>query len=376
MLESLFSLENKMESFYKSYSQSTEVILFGAGFALDKMLKKLSEKGLNIVCICDNDPQKQGTLINSKLPVYSFNQCEEKYPKALYVITSHMYFWDIKKELESKISEKRVCDLDFECSHYFDGFELRNFIFANKQQTKEVLASLSDQYSKEIFLNVLKAHFTGERANFDRAFSGNDDWYLFESLLKPSANCVYLDCGAYDGDTLMLFERAASDGYAELIAMEPDVEVRERLLATIERLSNPNATLIEKGAYDREGEIEFVQEGVYSSISGNSENTNSNVSIGVTKIDTVLSGKKIDLIKMDIEGAEYNALLGAKETIKSNRPNMAICLYHRFDDFLRIPLLIKSWSLDYKFYIRHQSTGCTDTILFAVQEGRSKKSVC
>lgn len=368
MLESLFSLNNKMELFYKSYNPCTKVILFGAGFALDKILKKLLDKGLNIVCICDNNPDKQGLLINSEFTVLSFKECEERYPEAIYVITSHMYFESIKRELESKIALHRVCDLDFECAHYFDGFELRDYLFKNKEKVKEVLDSLSDEDSKKTYLKVLKAHFTGERKNFERAFSGNKDWYLFESLLKPVVNSVYLDCGAYDGDTLKLFDQAAAGSYLEIIAMEPDIEIRESLLKTIEGLSNPNVTLIEKGAYDREGIIEFVNDGVYSAVKKGDENNNSLSSIEVIRIDKVLKGKKVDLIKMDIEGAEYNALLGAKQTIVSHRPNLAICLYHRVEDFLRIPLLIKSWSLDYKFYIKHQSTGCTDTILFAVQE--------
>ena len=69
---------------------------------------------------------------------------------------------------------------------------------------------------------------------------------------------------------------------------------------------------------------------------------------------------------MDIEGSEYEALLGAKDTIYSSKPNLAICLYHKPNDLYEIPLLINSWNLGYKFYLRMHSYSAFDLVLYAV----------
>lgn len=75
--------------------------------------------------------------------------------------------------------------------------------------------------------------------------------------------------------------------------------------------------------------------------------------------------KKIDFIKMDIEGAELNALIGAKQVLNKYKPKLAISIYHNFEHFFKIPNFIKSLNLNYKFYLDHFTTHNEETILFA-----------
>jgi hypothetical protein len=82
-------------------------------------------------------------------------------------------------------------------------------------------------------------------------------------------------------------------------------------------------------------------------------------------IDQCISDFKPTYIKMDIEGAEYDALLGAKDTICTWKPNLAICLYHKPTDLYRIPLLISSWGLGYKFYLRMYNYSAFELVLYA-----------
>jgi hypothetical protein len=90
------------------------------------------------------------------------------------------------------------------------------------------------------------------------------------------------------------------------------------------------------------------------------------VEIDVATIDSVLGGTSVDIIKMDIEGAEYRALLGAQNSIKKHKPRLAICLYHNIEDFIEIPELILKMVPEYKLFLRHHSKSCTDTILYAM----------
>jgi hypothetical protein len=71
-------------------------------------------------------------------------------------------------------------------------------------------------------------------------------------------------------------------------------------------------------------------------------------------------------IKMDIEGAEIDALYGAKNTIINNKPKLAICIYHSNEHFYEIPLLIHNWVPEYRIYVRHHSYTAADTVMYAV----------
>ena len=93
---------------------------------------------------------------------------------------------------------------------------------------------------------------------------------------------------------------------------------------------------------------------------------------GSTVIETrtidssVDSRERITFIKMDVEGAELQSLMGAQNTIQRYRPKLAICIYHKREDMTQIPLYIKSLIPDYKLYVRHYSNNVNETVLYAV----------
>jgi hypothetical protein len=87
-------------------------------------------------------------------------------------------------------------------------------------------------------------------------------------------------------------------------------------------------------------------------------------------LDDALTGFKPNLIKMDVEGAEYAALLGARRTIEQNRPGLAICLYHSPAHLWQIPALIQSWDLGYRFFLRAHYYNGFDLVMYAVSSNR------
>lgn len=74
---------------------------------------------------------------------------------------------------------------------------------------------------------------------------------------------------------------------------------------------------------------------------------------------------QVDFIKMDIEGAEQQALRGAEESIRRFKPDMAITVYHSLEDFWQIPQYLDSLNLGYVFYLRHFTIHAEETVLFA-----------
>ena len=72
------------------------------------------------------------------------------------------------------------------------------------------------------------------------------------------------------------------------------------------------------------------------------------------------------MIKLDIEGAELEALKGARETILRHKPKLAICIYNKPEDMIDIPLYIKELVPEYKLYVRHYTNTNDETVLYAV----------
>lgn len=90
-------------------------------------------------------------------------------------------------------------------------------------------------------------------------------------------------------------------------------------------------------------------------------------SLEADSIDAILNQEEIDFIKMDIEGSEFEALLGAYKTIKKSSPILAVSVYHKQDDFIKIPLLIKALNSRYKLYFRHyRRLSMQETVCYAI----------
>ena len=95
--------------------------------------------------------------------------------------------------------------------------------------------------------------------------------------------------------------------------------------------------------------------------------------IDITSIDKFISDNKIehvDFIKMDIEGAELSALKGLEETIKKFKPKLAICVYHKGKDIFEIPEYLISIFPEYNFYLKHNTDGFGDTVLYCYDKSQ------
>lgn len=365
MLETLLETTGKIDEFLDSARAHPEIVLYGAGFALPEFLKKLERHGFQVQAICDSNPAKQGQRFRDTYPIMSLEKAAVDFPHARFLVSSPVHYEEIHALLLQRLDKSRVCDVDLTCAYFFDKGEFRKFFTEELGQFEAVSAMLHDQKSRDTYRRVLKGHLSGARADFELASTGTDDLYLMRSLLKPTADTIYVDCGAHDGDSVELSLEAADQGYRKVYAFEPDPTMQASLQA-VAATQNGRVEILATGVGDCDGTISFVVDGVFSAIvkdgTGPAEGV---VSIPVAKLDSLLLADAVSTIKMDIEGGEYDAIKGAAQLIQKQRPNLAICLYHRVDDLVRIAKLVHELVPEYKLRIEHQSKSCTDTILFA-----------
>ena len=175
------------------------------------------------------------------------------------------------------------------------------------------------------------------------------------------------DCGTFTGDTLIPL--IPKIDFREIYAFEPDPMVSSKLRHNLSAFADLPFKIIQSGVGMRDEQLFFQMDGTGR---GTISETG-NIKINIVSLDTIFKNDQVDFIKMDIEGAERQALLGAKEIIKRDMPLLEICVYHRWGDFWRLPLLIKQLNPEYFIYLRCNDDSFHDTVCCAVPERYLKK---
>ena len=155
-------------------------------------------------------------------------------------------------------------------------------------------------------------------------------------------------------------QRNHISSYKKCFAFEPDIDNFKKLKENV--ADYPNVDLYQIGTYNCKDTLRFSD----GNDTGSSIQNSGETIIEVDAIDNIVKDEKVTYIKMDIEGAELDSLKGAQKTILRCRPKLAICVYHRIDDFLTIPDFILSMHSDYKLYLRNYKKAGVDTVLYAV----------
>lgn len=189
--------------------------------------------------------------------------------------------------------------------------------------------------------------------------------YLAPEIGEPVSHEVFIDGGAYDLCNTIEFIEWCHGDYDKIYAFEANKSSYDKCLNIIQMnplLDENRIELYNAALWRKEEILSFNDQKEDASYVGENGCT---VVQGQT-IDALLRGNQVTFIKLDIEGAELSALMGAKETIKKWKPRLAICIYHKPEDPIEIPLYIHGLVPEYKMYIRHYSTCRDETVLYCV----------
>lgn len=230
----------------------------------------------------------------------------------------------------------------------------------HKKELEQVAALLADELSKEVFFRA--AQYRATHDPNDAPVYSKHDQYFVKDIVPLSEEEVFIDCGAFDGDTMKEFIKAAKGKYNRIVCFEPMEKYHARLE---KRGAGKRVTAICAGVHKETTTLYFhADQGKGSSLSSSADEHT--VQVPVRAIDDTPECKNATFIKMDVEGSEMNALRGAKETILRNKPKLAICIYHKNRDFIEIPTWIHKLVPEYKLYVRHHSFSVNETVLYAI----------
>lgn len=234
----------------------------------------------------------------------------------------------------------------------------QKFFKENEKQIERVKSLLADGFSKETYQRMID--FRQDRKKFPR-YSENDIYFV-KNIIKIKDNSVFIDCGAYVGDTIERFIKRYGK-YKTIYAFEPDLLNCKKMQQMIMKYNWKNINILQCASWSSNTILRFTNDSFTKT--GNSISEEGKTQINADSIDNILKGG-VDLIKMDVEGAELESLKGAQKTILTYKPQLAICIYHSDQDMISIPLYIHELCPDYKLYVRHHTCNLSDMVLYAV----------
>lgn len=295
----------ELENFLKENEGHKGIIIYGAGNEGRRLKRLLDSCDTPANYYCDDNIAFQNSKIDD-LEVLTTEQLVKEYTEYVVIIS-------IQSEM-----------VDIYCSLLRIGFPRRKILFP---MHKHLVASNGIQY-------------------FD--------------VLKPVENEVFVDAGAYNGDTIKNFINWTNGKYRKIYAFEPNGELGRELKCNIKEKNIENVCFIPEATWKEKTELRFVNDSASSRVNNNGE-----IVVNATDIDSIVGEENVTYIKMDVEGSELESLMGAHKTIMRNKPRLAISVYHKPGDAVELADYILKLDLGYKLILRQYNSNFWETILYA-----------
>lgn len=366
-----FKQNKSYEKFFMEQSELYNICIFGAGLLGQTICKWLLDFGISVEMFCDNDLSKQGKYIVDHIKCISFNE--------LYMQKANTFVIVAIENMAANIAvNKQLSDFEYVfrnplgISIYLAQiFDISAYEFA--YNFYESMKLIGDGQSKKLYEFVVNLRLQDKVIDYDIGtmrdyYSGEQ--YIVDDLVDYTTVFSYIDCGAYIGDSLELFiEKSGSR--AMYYCFEMDKEIYEVLNKNVrEKYSNykNNIKIYPYGVGEQKMQMTYIAD----TAGGSRWDSNASNEAQIIALDDFGFKTKIDFIKMDIEGAEQQALKGSTNLIKRDRPVLAVSLYHSFRQIVEIPQIIRQFDDRYAIYIRHHKYTIDDTVVYAIWKGTDK----
>lgn len=347
------------------------IVLYGAGGNCELAVYTCDSMMIPIACICDSNAS-EGEVYNYKnrsfYNVITVKRLFSEYDNAFILITSWQYDKEIRKSL---------CDMGFSSERIFSltsPFRISLEEFNNKYLEGYSWAYnyFIDMRSKERVLDMIRNRLLGYPCYKDALYTEGYLSFPFPGE-RVRENEVYVDGGCYTGDTaeeFVLKMQETKKKYKAVYSFEPEAEniqIAKNNLSLYE-----NIVFVQKGLWNEETTLYLKYNPTDADFIANYlvlEPDTETCEVPVTSLDTYFADiSKNDwptLIKMDIEGSENEALIGAEKIIKEKKPRLMISAYHKPEDIYKIPQTIMKIRSDYEFQLWKLGDGFVDMVLYA-----------
>ena len=360
------------------------IVLLGAGQLGRRTLRALERVGRPAVAVADNNAALWGTEVEN-VRVYSPAEAASRFGKVATFVVS---IWRAGGTHRYEQSRRQLHELGCEritsiaplawkyaeamLPHYC--LDLPHRVLEEAASVRAAVGLLGDARSRLEYRAQLRFRLL---ADFDcLPHPDQEPQYLADGLFAYSDDEDFVDGGAYNGDTLRSY-LSSRDRFASYTALEPDPPNFEALQRYVSSLPSDVASRIELlalAAYSSRQRMRIAWSGSAAAALVAADGPPDPNDVECVTLDELFAGRRMSFLKLDIEGAEPDAITGAAAVIRRDRPIIAVCVYHLQNHLWRIPLLIASLVGDYRFHLRPYNEEGWDLVCYAVPRERSLTS--
>ncbi|GAB7127196.1 hypothetical protein JCM19000A_17030 [Silvimonas sp. JCM 19000] len=346
------------------------VWIFGAGNFGQDLCRAMQKNGVSVAGFIETTPRAKTAL---NLPIKSWSEltAQDRQAQLALGILNRAAAFDQLIELATAAGFDAVV-MPWDSYDQFGAdlgwrfwLSTRAFLQAHLPRMRDVLARLGDDTSRNVLLRLM-AFRLGVDLDFASVQSAEPQY--FNELTLPALRgraITYVDCGAYNGDTYIDLARQDGIRCQQALLLEPD-PANYAALARNMAGQYPEAVCLPLAAAEQYTILSFNSgQGEGGSISATGDQH-----IAATALDQLLPQGHVDLIKLDVEGAEAQVLRGARNLIARSRPVLALSLYHNPQDIWELPELLFELCDGYDFYIRQHFFNSFDCVLYAIPAKR------
>jgi FkbM family methyltransferase len=356
------------------------VVLLGSGGLGRRALAGLRAYGVEPLAFADNSIGRQGTTIDGVRVMSPADTAREFGANAVFVVT----IWGANSPHRFEQSREQLralgCDVVVSFPQLFWKYpratlphylmDLPHQILEQKQDVRAAYDLCEDDASRVEYVSQVRFRLL---ADFDGlSHPVKHPQYFPDDLFAWRSDEWILDGGAYDGDTVRSLVALHGANFGHLHAFEPDPSNFAKLTAAVAALSaelQAKFTCSQVALASEAGTLHLDALGNASSATSVVA-ASGTIAVPAATIDTLIGDAHPTFLKLDIEGAEPDALLGARHTIERDGPVLAICVYHRQDHLWSIPLMLRAWRDDYALFLRPHNEEGWDLICYAVPRAR------
>ena len=370
-LDRLVTENNNIDVIKELKEDNLPIYIWGCGQVAEDIYYYLDRLNIEIVAaMVDKEylPMWKGKKLCGKLEVFDKESVRAHCTK-FNVIVGHSRY-ELGKAFAKEMPEiNRMVYLPSVSYNQFEKTS-REEIQENVDRYIKLIDVLEDAKSVNALFAFLNTKITGDISYILDVFE-QPMTFFDNDLFCVSENEVYMDIGAYDGDTIKTFLDASNGKYKKIIALEPDVKNHERLSNYVENNKMKDVLLTTKGAWNTSTVLKFYEgnEQISSVVVDDRNITNNNnsvVEIAVERLDEMFANEDVTIMKINYLDGVLEALEGAKNIIISERPKIVTTVGFNVTNILKIVEYLYSLKLDYKFYLRFNSAMTSRLVLYTI----------
>ena len=351
--------DNRMKKILRELQAKNEpVALFGAALCGERYLEILRDNGITVAFFADDDVEKQAKGV-AGLPVVPTERLSSWGGQIIIASYGPEKIVKRLKKMDANLIP-RLVQPDFYL--WEQGLDYFSYYNEHREEIEAADALLADTKSHRVFHNLLQYKISRNPELIETIRDDVRLQYFDPEIIHFGREEIFLDLGAYDGDTVEAFANISKEQYSKIIALEPDARNFDKLQTRAKQFRDVECYSCGVGAKD--GKARFSASADWTS----TFNDIGEIEVEIRIVDSLMAGRRLTFLKADIEGLEKEMLAGASGIIAEQAPQMAIAVYHCKEDLFRIINIIHSYYNGYAFYLRHYTEMPIDTVLYAVRQ--------